>query len=244
MVTASRRRQPHAVMDLSSRRMKARKIERLLGSELDRTPLQLLEVGCGSGGIAHYFGNDTGGKYVVETVDVADNRLVTEGFGFRLVQDTHLPFEDGRFDVVITNHVIEHVGPEDAQLHHLREILRVLRAGGVGYLAVPNRWALIEPHFRLPFLSWLPPALRAQYVRLSRRGSHYDVVPLTVSSAERLFLRAGFAFEPITAEALKETLDIERPGSAISRALHIVPTRALRPLTPLMPTLLYRLSKR
>jgi SAM-dependent methyltransferase len=29
---------------------------------------------------------------------------------------------------------------------------RVLRPGGVLYLAVPNRWSLVGPRYRLPFL--------------------------------------------------------------------------------------------
>ncbi|WP_084301182.1 hypothetical protein [Comamonas badia] len=48
-------RHAHAVTDLASRRFKALKTERLLGFTLQTSPLQLLEIGCGSGGIARYF---------------------------------------------------------------------------------------------------------------------------------------------------------------------------------------------
>ena len=37
-------------------------------------------------------------------------------------------------------------------MKHLREIRRVLRRDGLAYLAVPNRWALVEPHYRLALL--------------------------------------------------------------------------------------------
>src|SRR3546814_9833619 len=67
-----------------------------------------------------------------------------------------LPFADDSFDVVLSNHVIEHVGEQPEQLAHLSELRRVLTPGGIGYLAVPNRWMLVEPHYRLAFLSWWP----------------------------------------------------------------------------------------
>jgi SAM-dependent methyltransferase len=46
-----------------------------------------------------------------------------------------LPFEDLSFDVVICNHVLEHV-PDDKKA--MSEILRVLKPGGYAILLVPN----------------------------------------------------------------------------------------------------------
>jgi ubiquinone/menaquinone biosynthesis C-methylase UbiE len=53
-----------------------------------------------------------------------------------LITGTHLPFADDSFDVVLSNHVIEHV--ED-QGEHLKELRRVLREDGICYLATPNK---------------------------------------------------------------------------------------------------------
>lgn len=47
-------RQPHAVLDLPSPYQKALKIERLLDLAILSQPIQMLEIGTGSGGIAHY----------------------------------------------------------------------------------------------------------------------------------------------------------------------------------------------
>jgi ubiquinone/menaquinone biosynthesis C-methylase UbiE len=112
----------------------------------------LLEIGTGSGGIAHYFATHKSIRCDVAAVDVVDQRLLRDKFKFVLIEDTALPFANGSFDVVISNHVIEHVGNRDAQYHHLSEIHRVLKMDGVGYLAVPNRWMLVEPHYKLIFL--------------------------------------------------------------------------------------------
>ncbi|WP_457383337.1 class I SAM-dependent methyltransferase [Rhodanobacter sp. TND4EL1] len=150
-------RKPHISKDLHSRNLKGLKIERLLNLAGRTQPMRLLEVGTGSGGIAHYFGTHPKLHCEVDAVDVYDNRQVTDGYRYHQVHDTQLPFADQSFDVVLTNHVIEHVGDESAQLAHLAELHRVLRPDGVGYLAVPNRWMLIEPHYKLAFLSLSTP---------------------------------------------------------------------------------------
>lgn len=235
-------RLPHAVLDLPSRRFKGMKIERLLNLAHCAQPIRMLEVGTGSGGIAHYFGTHTELLCDVDAVDVRDNRVVTEGYRFHLVADTQLPFPNEAFDVVLSNHVIEHVGDEQAQRAHLAELRRVLRTDGVGYLAVPNRWMLVEPHYQLVFLSWLPRPLRSHYLRLTGRGNHYDCEPLTLPETERLLGESGFVGINVCVEALRLTLGIEGfviPGSALAACL---PDNVFRLFSRLMPTLIYRLS--
>lgn len=231
----------HAVLDLPSRALKARKILEVMGIATRRGTLRLLEVGCGSGGIAHFLGTLPGSPFAVDAVDVEDNRLVRDGYRFTKVDSVVLPFADDEFDAVISNHVIEHVGEVGAQRRHLAELRRVLRRDGAGYLAVPNRWQLVEPHFRLPFLSWLAPGLRSPYVRLARRGEHYDCRPLTRVELEELFELAGLAWENACVQALRSTLAIEgRRWSLQRRILGWVPDRVLWTLRGVCPTHVYR----
>lgn len=49
----------------------------------------------------------------------------------------------------------------------------MLRPGGVLYLGIGHRWQVIEPHHRLPFLSWLPRGAADRYMRLTGKGEHY-----------------------------------------------------------------------
>jgi len=65
-----------------------------------------------------------------------------------------MPFEDNLFDVVICNHVLEHV-PDDKRA--MREIFRVLKPGGFGILQVPmdiskekthEDPSIVDPHER------------------------------------------------------------------------------------------------
>ncbi|MEX2178823.1 MAG: class I SAM-dependent methyltransferase [Gemmatimonadaceae bacterium] len=94
---------------------------------------RVLDIGCGNGDISQHFvpANEVHG------VDVDDRRRPENaGFAFDRVTSERLPFGDGFFDVVISNHVIEHVVDQPL---HLSEMRRVLRADGCVYLATPNR---------------------------------------------------------------------------------------------------------
>jgi ubiquinone/menaquinone biosynthesis C-methylase UbiE len=233
-------RKPHVSTDIPSRNLKGLKIERLLDLANRPQPIRMLEVGTGSGGIAHYFGTHPKLRCEVDAVDVHDNRLVTDGYRYQQVRDTQLPFADQSFDVVLTNHVIEHVGNEQAQRAHLSELHRVLRPDGVGYLAVPNRWMLVEPHYKLAFLSWLPHAWRTPYLRAMGKGEMYDCEPLQMRQLEHLLTDACFGHRNLCIDALRATFVIERPRSIANRVLRKVPDAAFMPLRRIIPTLIYR----
>jgi SAM-dependent methyltransferase len=235
-------RMPHAVMDLPTRRLKALKIERLLGLSLAGSRIRLLEVGCGSGGISHYFGTHPSGRYEVHAVDVVDSRVVFDGYTFTKVKATALPFADEGFDVVISNHVIEHVGDDEAQLHHLQELRRVMKPGGIGYLAVPNRWMLVEPHYQLAFLSWLPVGWRSPYLRMFRNARFYDCKPLEMAELESKLTASEFKFQNICVEGIRAMLTIEGKKGLLQRGVSLMPDRVLAWFNPVNPTLVYCIS--
>lgn len=242
MSDAPHARKGHAVLDLPSRDLKAAKIASLLDVRPGGAPRRMLEIGCGSGGISRYFGTAGPMGWDVTAVDVEDVRLAREGYAFRLVEDVRLPFPDGGFDVVLSNHVIEHVGDDRAQALHLQEVRRVLRPDGVAYLAVPSRWMLVEPHYRLPFLSWLPQRMADAYVRMARRGTHYDCRPLGTRALERKLRAAGFEFRQRHGDALRLTYALERPRALVYRVLlRRMPEPVYAALRRAFPTLIYTL---
>jgi SAM-dependent methyltransferase len=188
--------------------------------------------------MAGHFGSDP--LLEVVSVDVVDERVVEDGYEFQLVDDVLLPFDDASFDVVVSNHVIEHVGARDSQLTHLKEIHRVIAPSGVGYLALPNRWALIEPHFRLPFLSWAPESWRSGYLGAFRKGDHYDCRPLGYRELNRMLREAGLGFEHLEVEALRLVGETEDAG-ILATAASRVPDSLLAAIKPISPTLVCRL---
>jgi SAM-dependent methyltransferase len=241
-VTPPALRSSHASFDLDARERKAAKVVELLELHVGLAGARVLEIGTGSGVIASSLARRVGPDGAVEAVDVVDERIVRD-VPFRQVAGTALPFADGAFDVVVTNHVIEHVGDRDDQLVHLREIARVLRPRGWLYLATPSRWALVEPHFKLPLLSWLPRRLRSTYVRATGRGRHYDCDPLSRRELRALAEVAGLHAEERTEEAVAVMREVEdRRG--VGGLLLGLPSPVLRAARPALPTVIVLCHRR
>lgn len=134
-----------------NRIIKAKKIEAILKDYLKKEirNLEILDIGSGSGVISNYFSKNND----VFCVDVEDQRLDKKLSKFKKASSEQLPFDDNSFDVVISNLVIEHLKNQEV---HLKEIKRVLKNGGVCYLAAPNKLFPVEPHHKTPLIHWLP----------------------------------------------------------------------------------------
>ncbi len=78
-----------------------------------------------------------------------------------------LPFDDGAFDIVFSNAVIEHVGDVERQRLFVSEALRV---GRRVFLTTPNRWFPVELHTRLPLVHWLPEGAAGRAYDLAGKG--------------------------------------------------------------------------
>lgn len=137
----------------------------------------VLDAGCGAGEyvepLTRLGARVRGVEYLAHKVREWErlhpgDRRVTEG------DLAAVPFPDASFDVVLLNEVLEHVPDEGAGL---RELHRVLRAGGTLVLLAPNRRYPFETHgvdtqdgrrippIRTLFLPWLPVALVMRFVR-------------------------------------------------------------------------------
>lgn len=122
------------------------------------------------------YGND------VTTVDVQDKSLKKtinkyqiklKDFNFLLAGGHKLPFKPNSFDVVICNQVIEHV-PKQHRHQLINEAHSALKSNGIFYIATPNKLWPIEPHVRLPFLSYLPINIANRYANVFRKNDKYD----------------------------------------------------------------------
>ena len=228
-------RKAHVVEGTELRLLKAHKICRVLSNYISLEGKRLLDIGAGTGEIAQYFQSIGCHVAAVDREDSIDSEV---DVAFHKVEGTRLPFEKERFDVVIYNHVIEHVGERPEQFAHLMEIARVMAQDGVLYLAVPNCWSVIEPHYGLPFLSWLPTAWASRYVRATGRHTWYDCRPFPRRELMALMREAGFVVCDETETVLEIYLQIESTRSRKLRLAAAAPKFLRRLFMPIVPTLI------
>jgi ubiquinone/menaquinone biosynthesis C-methylase UbiE len=230
---------PSKSLDIDSRLGKSRKMITLLSSWRDLKGARILDIGAGGGVQAAELAKAAGPEGRVVGVDVEDLRVVHEGFEFHLMSGPNLPVPDRSFDIVISNLVIEHVGNLDDQLKHLQEIERVLDDGGSLYIAMPNRWAPVEPHFGVPFLTWIPARWRTPYLKATKKAPVYDCSPLSYRQATKLFGRAGLRYREETFQVMDIMSRVENPWLG-TRILLRAPRWLKRLLHPIIPTLIFR----
>lgn len=80
-----------------------------------------------------------------------------------------LPFANASFHLVTCWDVLEHV-QDPTRL--LAEIARVLNDDGIAFVTVINRFALVDPHYHLRFVNYLPRPLGEKYIELRQRTKH------------------------------------------------------------------------
>lgn len=160
-----------------------------------------LNLGCSTGLIDEYIAphvaSMTGVDIDEPAIKLAKSRRNAPNLRFEIGDAMNLAFADESFDIVICSQVYEHV-PDAYRL--MEEIRRVLRQGGVCYFAATNKWAPIEKHHRLPFLSWLPQRLADRYMRITGKGDSYYERHLGYGSL--LALVSGFRLEDCTGKVL------------------------------------------
>jgi SAM-dependent methyltransferase len=181
-----------AMYDPSGRERKARTMVAVLSDALGPRLARArgLNIGCSTGlidsHVAPCMRHLTGIDIDEAAVDFARRTHASSNLDFRVGDAMSLDFPDGSFDVVLCAQVYEHV-PDPQRL--MAEIHRVLAPGGVCYLAATNKWCVVEQHYFLPFLSWLPQRFADAYLRVAGKGDHYYEHHLGRSDLRRLVAR-------------------------------------------------------
>jgi hypothetical protein len=101
-----------------------------------------------------------------------------------------LPFGDRSFDIVYSNAVLEHLPGRDYVERFAREVQRV---GKGWFIATPNLWYPIEPHYHLPFVQFLPEAIQRKLVRQIGKVPYDNLKLLTRKEMKQLFARGEVA---------------------------------------------------
>lgn len=204
---------------------------------------KVLEVGGGSCLISYEIsklGNeviciDLKDETFRETIDKYN---IQNHVNFLIADGRKLPFTHSSFDIVICNQVIEHVSKRDHQ-KLIDESYRVLKTGGLFYVATPSKLWPIEPHTKLPFLSYLPQKLADKYIKLAKGIDEYDVYLLTYNQLNDTVSTKFKTLIDLTPTIIKNSEKFyigDEIHNSLKSLLKIVPSDILRLLNPFYPS--------
>jgi SAM-dependent methyltransferase len=173
--------------------------------------LRVLCAGCGVGFVAYILARHTAWTFCGGELDaeyIGRHPWVRERLRIARCDLTAMPFPDDAFDLVICNHVIEHV-PAWEKL--AQELHRVVRPGGLVYVATPN---IYRPQMPLRVLLG------------SKRHLARDT---------RIALHAGFALHELKSlfGHFADLYSFNRTHAALNAP------GFLRPMLPMLPEIMY-----
>lgn len=192
----------------------------------------LLDIGCGKGQLEKIFyengstpvGIDISFEYLKEAKKNSNADFVLYG-------GTMMPFRKEAFDTIICNDVFEHISYSNAKTV-MQEANRILHPNGRFYVSVMNRWEIFEPHWFIPFFTWIPRFLWNRFFpiwvkifnkkRKVESGFKYSdhYFPYTKKMARNLFHKFNFDFVDITSFYAREKInDPQYIGSKTTRRI-------------------------
>jgi 2-polyprenyl-3-methyl-5-hydroxy-6-metoxy-1,4-benzoquinol methylase len=225
--------------DEQGRRRKAAKMAAVLEHFLrvpDLSGLRLLDVGCSTGYVTDELarrGAEVVGIDIDEPGLARAKQVVGDRAALIACSADAVPLPSASFDVIVFNHVYEHVPDPDAVMDEIR---RLLKPNGVVYLAFGNKLGIIEPHYRLPFLSWLPKGVAHKYVRRAGKADEYYETFRTKSKLRRM--AHDLTVWDYTFTILNEP-DRFAADDLVPRWLRNLPPAAWRALAPIVPTFVW-----
>jgi ubiquinone/menaquinone biosynthesis C-methylase UbiE len=148
-----------------------------------------------------------------EAIETAWREHRASNLRFAVGDAMALPYPEQSFDLVVCNHVYEHV-PDTPRM--FSEIRRVLKPGGICYLAAGNRLKIMEDHFHLPFLSIMPKPMANRVLHLLGKGDYYENL-LTYWELRRLV--GSFEVIDYTGRIIREPERFQATDMLTSRSL-------------------------
>jgi SAM-dependent methyltransferase len=185
----------------------------------------VVDLGAGTGLIRKRLEERAGRPIIGFEIDLA---FVEDPERMAVADLEWLPLRDRSVDFGIANHVYEHVRSLDA---FFAELARVLAINGRVYMTAGNRYAVTEPHYRIPTLGWWPEPVATRILRWSGRGERYaDIKFTTHRRLAAAASRHGLVLDDLTDRVLvtelgRYTSRIGRLAGRVARSLPAAPRR-------------------
>lgn len=146
----------------NKRDLKAKKIISILQKEITIENKTILEIGSGYGYIINQF--QKRGSYAIG-IDKSINLVRSAknnntNCEYICGDGALIPIEHNSIDVIILNHVIEHIKYKEKLM---KECNRILRKEGVIYIATPNKHFFLDPHTKIPFFGYMSEKIHDRY---------------------------------------------------------------------------------
>ncbi len=196
----------------------------------------ILDDGTGSGKIAK--GLQKRG-YIVgidQTLIFSTKKNRCSSINFIKAIGEFLPFKSESFDFIISQMVLEHVLDVNK---YLQEVFRVLKQNKMVYLALPNRIFPIEPHTKIPLITYFPHGLFQQIIN-SKIGKTY---PLNYLTYKILKMIVAIGFKKVWDIVPYFLKNRARFYPAVSAGVCRILLRAYRLLRFFIPTWIWILQK-
>jgi len=235
---------PDSIFNSKGRERKARKTLAILQNQIDDLKdCRLLDIGCGAGRSTIWYAAAvaTAVGVDIDRIAISDGQLNAnrENLSYAIMSSEAVGFPDEIFDIIICNHVYEHV-PDSVAL--MREIRRLLKPDGICYFGAGNRFSWMEPHYQLPLLSVIPKVAAHWYLRLLKRGDEYYETHLSYWGLRRLvsdFNVIDYSIKVVQDPAKYHALDMVMPNSSKQKKVLLF----LKYFYWLCPTYLWLLQK-
>lgn len=165
----------------SRKDMFVQRVQQLKITHTQQNAFRVLDVGASSGEFLEAALAEGWDAVGIEPSSDGVNAALSKGLNVVQTSAEELPFEDGTFDLVHSNHVFEHLADP---LAAAREVFRVLKPGGRVFIEVPNQFDNIQ-FFRYRLMRNVP--VRERNIR-----SIHHLVFFSRKSLYNLLRKAGF----------------------------------------------------